>query len=202
MIKVILDKYALAQAFSAKVRKLSKFQEIIKRNKTRTDPDICHSHDFCDANELMLEAWSETFKVEPNFGYDPHLKLIGDAWSIAKENEFFHAYPERFSNLAKEFPDFDLFTLPVIPAGWEDISWHNDSCPCLEISKDEETGNRIYLFVDFADPAKREVPESENRFSLYSEVYEDEECDCTMIIETNDFDAVLKAVKKVMKKAA
>jgi hypothetical protein len=27
------------------------------RNERETDPGICHSHDFCDANEVMLEAF-------------------------------------------------------------------------------------------------------------------------------------------------
>lgn len=100
----------------------------------------------------------------------------------------------RFANLAKQFPDFDLSSLPDIPADWEDISWRNDSCPCFEIWKDDKTGNRIYMFVDYADASKRELPDSEYRFSLYSEIYEGDGCDCTTLVETNDFDDVLKVI--------
>ena len=36
-----------------------------------------------------------------------------------------------FPNVIKEFPDYDLATLPPIPSGWVDSSWHNDICrPC------------------------------------------------------------------------
>jgi hypothetical protein len=31
----------------------------------------------------------------------------------------------------QEFPNFDPATMPEIPTGWEDISWHNDACPSL-----------------------------------------------------------------------
>ena len=31
--------------------------EMKKRNKAETDPLICHSHDFCDANMVMEEAF-------------------------------------------------------------------------------------------------------------------------------------------------
>jgi hypothetical protein len=35
----------------------------------------------------------------------------------------------RWPIMALEFPDFDQATLPTIPNGWEDTSWHNDQCP-------------------------------------------------------------------------
>jgi len=59
-----------------------------------------------------------------------------------------------------EFPDFDPATMPAIPAGFDDVSWCNDSCPSFV---DEGAG--MILFIDFADPADREVPERP-RFSV------------------------------------
>ncbi len=60
----------------------------------------------------------------------------------------------------KEFPDFDPATLPSIPAGFEDVSWHNDSCPSF---LNEAAG--LIIFVDFANPAVRENPDTK-RFCL------------------------------------
>lgn len=59
-----------------------------------------------------------------------------------------------------EFPDFDPATMPAIPAGFDDVSWHNDACPSF---LNEALG--LIIFVDFADADKREFPETE-RFTL------------------------------------
>lgn len=59
-----------------------------------------------------------------------------------------------------EFPDFDETTMPVIPAGFEDVSWHNDTCPSFL----NETAGLI-IFVDFADVTLREFDDGK-RFSL------------------------------------
>lgn len=50
----------------------------------------------------------------------------------------------------KEFPDFPPASMPWIPPTWEDISWHNDACPCFD------AGNGRLVYVDYADEAKRE----------------------------------------------
>jgi hypothetical protein len=52
-----------------------------------------------------------------------------------------------------EFPDFPPETLPAIPDGWRDGSWHNDTCPFFEISPS------LGVFVDYADPALSEYPQ-------------------------------------------
>lgn len=54
--------------------------------------------------------------------------------------------------MAKEFPDFDQATLPTIPAGFEDTSWHNDACPSFQ-----HEGLGLHLFIDYADPDDREM---------------------------------------------
>lgn len=61
-----------------------------------------------------------------------------------------------------EFPDFDAATMPAIPAGFEDVSWHNDTCPSFL----NETAGLI-IFVDFANPSDREFPETV-RFTLHT----------------------------------
>ena len=58
-----------------------------------------------------------------------------------------------------EFPNFDPATLPAECAAWEDVSWRQDTCPSFL------TGDGHIVFVDYADPADREIPECE-RFSV------------------------------------
>lgn len=58
-----------------------------------TDGSECHSHDFCDANQAMLDAFENVFgrEMETNGetkqGSDD-IDLVNDAWNIAKVNGF------------------------------------------------------------------------------------------------------------------
>jgi len=64
--------------------------EIIQLNAAETNPNVCHSHDFCDANEVMLAAW-EAETGEP-CEYDANCErtaaTMNEAWSLAKAAEF------------------------------------------------------------------------------------------------------------------
>jgi hypothetical protein len=61
-----------------------------------------------------------------------------------------------------EFPDFDPATLPAIPAGWTDQSWHNDACPSFN------AGNGMVVFIDFADASLKEF-EDTKRFTVHAD---------------------------------
>ncbi len=61
--------------------------------------------------------------------------------------------------IAIEFPDFDVSTLPTIPVGFDDSSWHNDACPSF-------TKGDLTLFVDYAEPTMRECGPDAPRFAL------------------------------------
>jgi hypothetical protein len=80
-----------------------------------------------------------------------------------------------------EFPDFAPATMPAIPAGWADESWHNDTCPRFL------TGNGFTVFVDYADEALREF-DGGARFAVQPEA------SCENLLETDDWDAVLAFV--------
>ena len=56
----------------------------------------------------------------------------------------------RFPCVASEFPDYPLETLPEIPDGWHDSSWHNDVAPSFMV------GETIQVFVDYADQSQSE----------------------------------------------
>jgi hypothetical protein len=81
----------------------------------------------------------------------------------------------------EEFPDFDPATMPAIPEGFEDVSWHNDSCPSFV---NEAAG--LILFVDFADVSLREFQGEETgpRFNL---AYWDEGCGPESLCEGDDW---------------
>jgi hypothetical protein len=92
---------------------------------------------------------------------------------------------ERFATLAREFPDFDLSTLPTIPDDWQDTSWHNDACPSF---LNEAAG--LILFVDFADIKLREFADGP-RFNVNR--WEDGNTG-QILVESDDWQTVLDRV--------
>jgi hypothetical protein len=62
---------------------------VVRRN--RAEPDslhVCHSHDFCDANVSMLQAFVKTFRRDSDHGSDEDVALWNRAWGLAKSNDF------------------------------------------------------------------------------------------------------------------
>lgn len=49
--------------------------------------EVCHSHDFIDANVSMLDAEAE-FGLEFNPQAEAEMKLVNEAWRIAKAAQF------------------------------------------------------------------------------------------------------------------
>lgn len=64
------------------------------------------------------------------------------------------------ANWQIEFPDFTAADMPRIPEGFEDVSWHNDSCPSF---LNERAG--LMIFVERIAPEDRE-DEGTPRFGL------------------------------------
>lgn len=55
-----------------------------------------------------------------------------------------------------EFPNWDGGEL-YIPEGWEDNSWHNDTCPHAELYIEKENVEFVfYVWQDYVDKDKRE----------------------------------------------
>lgn len=61
------------------------FHEVVERNRIQKDPRICHSHDFCDANVVMSNAFEATLGVEFDLQNDWHISVFEDGWTCAKE---------------------------------------------------------------------------------------------------------------------
>ena len=67
--------------------------EVIRLNKAQANPSVCHSHDFCDANMAMQEAFRNLKTTTPfdASGDDEEAQvteLWNEAWDIAKKSEF------------------------------------------------------------------------------------------------------------------
>lgn len=87
----------LAIAFSKQLRdtlSASQMRQVIERNRAETLRNICHSHDFCDANMIMLAAFAQLLQVDDSHigvgacSSDMMLRLWSAAWSMAKTSEF------------------------------------------------------------------------------------------------------------------
>lgn len=92
---------------------------------------------------------------------------------------------------AKEFRDFVLTV--TIPAGFDDISWHNDSNPRW---RREDGDHDIEIWVDYADEALRENPAGK-QFTLYQlpPKWDDHmEGEWATLCSTDDYDELLRVL--------
>jgi hypothetical protein len=95
--------------------------------------------------------------------------------------------------IAREFPDFDLGTLPIIPDGFVCTAWHNDTCPTWHEGESlhEPKPGELMLAIDYADKTLREFPESSHdRFSLH--IYADNSP--TFLVQSDDWAEIETAV--------
>jgi hypothetical protein len=65
--------------------------DVVERNRRQTDPLVCHSHDFCDANMAMLDALESIGVVAEEFSALPDEILIlwSAAWEVARRSDFY-----------------------------------------------------------------------------------------------------------------
>jgi hypothetical protein len=64
--------------------------EVVALNRGEQDDSICHSHDFCDANAAMAEAFKKNGQEAPGVldESDEAMELWNSAWDYAKQHEF------------------------------------------------------------------------------------------------------------------
>jgi hypothetical protein len=77
----------LAKQFSAKLLEWIgsiNMREVIKRNEDDRNKAICHSHDFCDTNQAMIDVLEENHIVDLDFD------TVNIVWNIARANKFFY----------------------------------------------------------------------------------------------------------------
>jgi hypothetical protein len=63
--------------------------EVVRINSLPAYSDACASHDFCDANMVMNEAFEKVMQREFDFDSDCDTDLFNGAWSLAKTNNFY-----------------------------------------------------------------------------------------------------------------
>ena len=130
---------------------------------------ICHSHDYCDANEAMCQAFKNVVEREcwwpsdvdegncDEADVEKDFALWDTAWGFAKHAEF-RVIGWEFEHPGWEFQtEFQRDVMPQL----EDWSWHNDTKPCF---LDGDTG--LVVWADHLDPKQREFPEDSDTYSL------------------------------------
>ena len=86
----------IARAFSDKLiayNGVRLIKEMNRRNGTPAYKDCCASHDFCDANMVMLAAFESLGLPDPlerlATGVAPDFTLWNEAWELARSNKFY-----------------------------------------------------------------------------------------------------------------
>ena len=87
----------LANEFSKVMRDWLSDEEmakVLERNAKEDNPGVCHSHDFCDANMAMLEAFGNLSLHAPcdltddTPEHEAACRQWSGAWAIAQKNQF------------------------------------------------------------------------------------------------------------------
>lgn len=83
---------AMAAEFSAVLKTWlspAEMKEVVCRNEGEPDPNICHSHDFCDANMAMHEVFMRRgMEVTAEGGADCFGQKWGEVWQFARGKQF------------------------------------------------------------------------------------------------------------------
>lgn len=81
---------ALAVGFAKGLRRTigHEVADVVRRNAAETDPGVCHSHDFCDANVVMDRAYKRVLG-DSYLNFGPKEQDLWDAaWDKAKAAGF------------------------------------------------------------------------------------------------------------------
>lgn len=62
----------------------SPLREADERNNAETDPRVCHTHDYCDANEYMADAFAEVMGRPIDLQSSADGAVWMDAWQAFK----------------------------------------------------------------------------------------------------------------------
>lgn len=81
----------LAQEFSRILRRqLAPWQvrDAIRLNDLETNANVCHSHDYCDANMCMHEAGKNLELWDDDANVNDFADIWNEAWDLAKRSRF------------------------------------------------------------------------------------------------------------------
>ena len=92
--KTLPTQKKLAASFIRKMRSslsVANLKKVDASNAKQTNPNVCHSHDFIDANEVMLEAWEALTTTNCSPQNKAHVAKWNAAWDMAKKQGFSRA---------------------------------------------------------------------------------------------------------------
>ncbi|WP_255444607.1 hypothetical protein [Achromobacter sp. LC458] len=95
------------------------------------------------------------------------------------------AFLMNLERLRREFPDYDITTLPALPEGYFDASSYIDAAPSFE-----NTERGLKVFIDYANYADR--PSGRSQRFCVSRYDEDEGDFEDVALSTNDWAEVLR----------
>ena len=84
--------YLVAQAFSRGLRAFldeDQMEAINRKNMHNPEyKECCATHDYCDANVVMLNAFESALGTEFDLREQYHVNLVNAAWDLAKIHRF------------------------------------------------------------------------------------------------------------------
>lgn len=85
-----MKKTDLANEFSKVLHEWLGTEKIVEINLLNEGEDktCCHSHDFCDSNEAMAEAFIALYGRNISVRSQRDTDLVNNAWALAKNNKF------------------------------------------------------------------------------------------------------------------
>lgn len=103
-------KASIAQAFISGLREKipPRFGLICTLNRDEKDPNICHSHDFIDANMIMAAAITQVTGFEVDVQDDAHRAVWNASWDMAKQDMLNYS---RFEHLKNELIELNELLL-------------------------------------------------------------------------------------------
>lgn len=94
--KLSLEALSLANTFSTVLRQwltAEQMRQVVERNRATGNEALCASHDFCDANMAMHEAFETVLGHEPDGESGEDAELWNTAWTAAKRANFTQIRP-------------------------------------------------------------------------------------------------------------
>lgn len=113
-------------------------------NLREPDKDVCHTHDFCDSNQSMIDAYARLTGIpaaEVDVCTDPFVTVANAAWSLAKSKVFFLDTFGMVPNLPRPVgvhtPSYTAKILQSLREAFPrltfiDTSWNNDATDSIE----------------------------------------------------------------------
>lgn len=96
--------------------------QVIERNAEVDDPRVCASHDFCDANMAMYEAFERVMGHPIDTRKKADVAMWDKAWNMAKASDFAIAHTGRHARTTRMNPGERTDRSAMLEAQWARLS--------------------------------------------------------------------------------